>query len=131
VARIYINTFPELEKLGLDPSRLSLDLMKDVLASLKTGAFAKEAIPKILSSVLENGHTVSRAVETLGVETIDTKSVRDVCDRIVKEREKYIRERGESSLAPLMGVVMKELRGKVDGKVISEILRERIERLLK
>ena len=131
VARIYINTFPELEKLGLDPSRLSLDLMKDVLASLKTGAFAKEAIPKILSSVLENGHTVSRAVETLGVETIDTESVRDVCDRIVKEREKYIRERGESSLAPLMGVVMKELRGKVDGKVISEILRERIERLLK
>ncbi len=131
VARIYINTFPELEKLGLDPSRLSLDLMKDVLASLKTGAFAKEAIPKILSSVLENGHTVSRAVETLGVETMDTESVREVCDRIVKEREKYIRERGESSLGPLMGIVMKELRGKVDGQVISEILRERIERLLK
>ena len=131
VARMYINTFPELEKLGLDPSRLSLDLMKDVLASLKTGAFAKEAIPKILSSILENGHSVSRAVETLGVETIDTESVREVCDRIVREREKYIRERGESSLGPLMGIVMKELRGKVDGKVISEILRERIERLLK
>ncbi len=131
VARIYINTFPELEKLGLDPSRLSLDLMKDLLASLKTGAFAKEAIPKILSSILENGHDVGKAVETLGVETIDTESVREVCDRIVKERENYIRERGESSLGPLMGIVMKELRGKVDGKVISEILRERIERLLK
>jgi glutamyl-tRNA(Gln) amidotransferase subunit E len=131
VARIYINTFPELEKLGLDPSRLDLGLMKDVLASLKTGTFAKEAIPKILTSVLENGHTVGQAVESLGVETIDTESVREVCDRIVKEREKYIRERGESSLGPLMGIVMKELRGKVDGKVISEILRERIERLLK
>jgi glutamyl-tRNA(Gln) amidotransferase subunit E len=48
----------------------------------------------------------------------------------VKSREKFIRERGQNSLGPLMGIVMKELRGKVDGKIISEILRERIEQLL-
>lgn len=131
VARIYINTFPELEKQGVDPSRLSLDMMREVLASLKSGAFAKEAIPRILTSILENDHDVARAVESLGMESIDIESVREVCDRVVKEREKYIRERGESSLGPLMGIVMKELRGKVDGKIISEILRERIERLLK
>ncbi|OGS42225.1 MAG: glutamyl-tRNA(Gln) amidotransferase subunit E [Euryarchaeota archaeon RBG_16_62_10] len=131
VARIYLNTYPELEKIGVDPSRLNIESVKDVLAGLKTGAFAKEAIPKILSSVVENGHTVARAVEALGVETVDIRSVEEVCDRVVKEREKYIRERGESSLGPLMGIVMKELRGRVDGKVISEVLRERIQRLLK
>jgi len=130
VARIYLNTFPELEKLGQDPSRLTLDTMKDLLTGLRNGAFAKEAIPKILASVLENGHGVSRAVETLGVETVDVGSVEEICDRVVRSREKFIRERGEASLGPLMGLVMKELRGKVDGKVISEILRERIQRLL-
>jgi Glu-tRNA(Gln) amidotransferase subunit E-like FAD-binding protein len=30
-----------------------------------------------------------------------------------------------------MGIVMKELRGRVDGQVISEILREKISQLLK
>jgi glutamyl-tRNA(Gln) amidotransferase subunit E len=130
VARIYLNTFPELEKLGQDPSRLTLDTMKDLLTGLRNGAFAKEAIPKILASILENGHGVSRAVETLGVETVDVGSVEEICDRVVRSREKFIRERGEASLGPLMGLVMKELRGKVDGKVISEILRERIQRLL-
>lgn len=130
VARIYLNTFAELEKQGLSPSSLSLDVMKDVLANLKAGAFAKEAIPEILTSVLRNGHSVDRATETLGMEKIDLDSVRAVCDRVVREKEKFIRERGEDSLGAIMGLVMKELRGKVDGKVISEILHERIKQLL-
>ncbi|OGS56423.1 MAG: glutamyl-tRNA(Gln) amidotransferase subunit E [Euryarchaeota archaeon RBG_19FT_COMBO_56_21] len=130
VARIYLNTFPELEKAGVNPSSLSLDVMKDILTNLKAGAFAKEAIPDILTSVLQNGHSVERATETLGVEKVDLDSVRAVCDRLVREKEKFIRDRGEESLGPIMGLVMKELRGKVDGKVISEILRERIKQLL-
>jgi glutamyl-tRNA(Gln) amidotransferase subunit E len=131
VARIYLNTYPELEKDGLDPSKLKVDVVKDVLAELKSGAFAKEAIPKILASVLENGHGVARAVETVGVEKIDLKEVREICARVVKEKESFIRERGENSLGPLMGIVMKELRGRVDGQVISEVLREKIRLLLK
>ncbi|MBN1677166.1 MAG: Glu-tRNA(Gln) amidotransferase subunit GatE [Candidatus Thermoplasmatota archaeon] len=130
VARIYLNTYPELEKLGLTPSELSLETMKEVMALLKNGAFAKEAIPKILASVLENGHTVARAAETVGAEPIGMDSVRELCDRIVREKEKLVRERGEASIGPLMGLVMKELRGKVDGKVLSEILRERIRQLM-
>jgi glutamyl-tRNA(Gln) amidotransferase subunit E len=130
VARIYLNTFPELEKLGQDPTRLTLDTMKDLLTWLKEGKFAKEAVPKILASVLENGHGVDRAVETAGVETVDIGSVRQVCERVVREREKFIRERGESALGPLMGIVMKELRGRVDGKIISEILSEKMRQLL-
>ncbi|MCU0851940.1 MAG: Glu-tRNA(Gln) amidotransferase subunit GatE [Thermoplasmata archaeon] len=130
VARIYLNTFPELEKLGQDPTRLTLDTMKDLLTGLKEGKFAKEAVPKILASVLENGHAIDRAVETAGVETVDIESVRQVCERVVREREKFIRERGESALGPLMGIVMKELRGRVDGKIISEILSEKMRPLL-
>jgi glutamyl-tRNA(Gln) amidotransferase subunit E len=60
----------------------------------------------------------------------DLSVVKEVCDRIVREREGFIRERGEGALGPLMGIVMKELRGKVDGKVISEVLAERIKQLL-
>jgi len=130
VARIYLNVFPELEKQGQDPSKLNLETLKDLLTNLKAGAFAKEAIPGILLSVLENGHSIDKAVESKGVEKIDLEEVRKLCDRVVKEREDFIRERGEASLGPLMGIVMKELRGRVDGQVISEILRERIGRLL-
>ena len=131
VARIYLNTYPELEKAGLEPSKLKVEVVKDVISGLKSDNFAKEAIPKILASVLENGHGVARAVEAVGVEKIDLEEVREICSRVVKERESYIRERGENSLGPLMGIVMKELRGRVDGQIISEILREKIRLLLK
>ncbi len=130
VARIYLNTFPELEKMGLDPSKLTVETMREVLTGLNKGAFAKEAIPQILASVIEQGFTVEKALESLGVETVDLDSVRAVCERVVREREKFIRERGEGALGPLMGIVMKELRGKVDGKIISEILSEKIKLLL-
>ena len=130
VARIYLNTFPELEKLGLDPAKLSIDVMKDVMEGLAKEDFAKEAIPEILSSVLKNGHDVDSAVRTLGMEKIDLTEVRDLCARIVKERESFIKERGEKALGPIMGIAMKELRGKVDGKVLSEVLSELIRQRL-
>jgi glutamyl-tRNA(Gln) amidotransferase subunit E len=44
---------------------------------------------------------------------------------------KFILERGEASLGPVMGIAMKELRGRVDGKVLSEVLSEKIQQLLK
>ncbi len=131
VARVYLNDFPELEKLGRNPSLISLDTIKTLLESLRSGRFAKEAIPRILASVLENGHTVDRAVETLGMESVDLEEVNEACDRLVRQRRKFILERGEASLGPLMGIAMKELRGRVDGKILSGILGEKIRQLLK
>jgi len=130
VARVYLNTYPELEKVGLDPAKLSIDVMKDVMECLAKDMFAKEAIPEILTSVLKNGHDVASAIQMLGMERIDLTEVRDLCARIVKEREGLIKERGENALGPIMGIAMKELRGKVDGKILSEILGELIRQRL-
>ena len=73
---------------------------------------------------------IARAMEGAGILKADLEAVRAVCDRIVLERSEFIRERGEASLGPLMGVAMRELRGKADGKVISEVLTESIKRHL-
>jgi glutamyl-tRNA(Gln) amidotransferase subunit E len=131
VARVYLNTFSELEKAGYDTSRIGVETVKEILLALSKGAFAKEAIPEILSWMLKNDSwDVGRASESLGVESVDIADVRTVCERVVREREALIRQRGEAALGPLMGIVMKELRGKVDGKVISEVLSEKIRQLL-
>jgi glutamyl-tRNA(Gln) amidotransferase subunit E len=131
VARVYLNTYPELEKAGLDPSFLGVEVMRRVLTLLAEGGFAKEAIPKLLSWLIENdSDDVPRAMDALSLGTVDDSEVRAVCERVVSERRDFILERREASLGPIMGIVMKELRGKADGKVISEILNERIGQLL-
>jgi glutamyl-tRNA(Gln) amidotransferase subunit E len=131
VARIYLQELPELTKGGLDVSVIGVDVVRVVLERLRDGAFAKEAIPEIFAWMIKSDDfDVAHAMDGLGVSRADVDEVRRICDRVVSERVDFIRERGEASLGPLMGIVMKELRGKVDGKIISEVLSERIGQLL-
>jgi len=132
VARVYLNTYAELEKSGFDVARISVETMKDLLSELKRGSFSKEAIPEVLTWMLKNDvWDIARASDALGVSSVEASDVEAICERVVKERAEFIKQRGESALGPLMGVVMKELRGKADGKVISEILTEKIGQLLR
>ena len=131
VARIYLQVLPEIAKQGRDVSSVDIGVLRLLLERLNEGAFAKEAIPDILLWMIDSGvYDIGEALDGMGLQTANIDVVHEVCERIVREREEFIRERGEASLGPLMGVVMKELRGKVDGKVISAVLSEKIKRLL-
>jgi glutamyl-tRNA(Gln) amidotransferase subunit E len=46
----------------------------------------------------------------------------------VQDRQEFVREKGMGALGPLMGIVMEEVRGSVDGKLVSQVLRQEISR---
>jgi glutamyl-tRNA(Gln) amidotransferase subunit E len=48
----------------------------------------------------------------------------------VQERIDFIRERGKRALGPLMGIIMEEVRGSIDGKLVSDALNREIDRIL-
>jgi glutamyl-tRNA(Gln) amidotransferase subunit E len=48
----------------------------------------------------------------------------------VNAKRDFIREKGARAVGPLMGVVMKELRGKVDGKLINELVAKKVNEVL-
>jgi glutamyl-tRNA(Gln) amidotransferase subunit E len=50
--------------------------------------------------------------------------------KIIKDREAFVKEKGLASLGPLMGPVMGAVRGRADGKLANDILRREIERFL-
>ncbi len=54
----------------------------------------------------------------------------DTIKELVKNNRKLVMERGESSFKLLMGEAMKSLRGKLDGKVVSETLMKEIKLIL-
>jgi glutamyl-tRNA(Gln) amidotransferase subunit E len=45
-------------------------------------------------------------------------------------KAELVRSKGERSAGPLMGLVMKELRGKADGALVSAILKKEIQNIL-
>ena len=131
IIRTFLNTFSELENDGINTDNIDDKLLIDVFSALSNGKYAKEAVPEILRYLLQNKDaSIDKAVETCGLSSTDKKDIVKIVKRIVSKREEFIKKRGTGALGPLMGIVMKELRGKADGKVISKILNDEIQKII-
>ncbi len=128
-ARTFLNTFPELEREGIDPYAIPEDSIRRVFRSLHEGRIAKEGLPDLLR-IVAKGKSPEEAIRELGVGLIGSEEAVEIIGRIVREREAFVRERGLGSVGPLMGEVMNQLRGKIDGKKASDMLKAAVEKLL-
>jgi len=124
-ARTFLSTYSELQKEGVDLEALSDAKVREAFAALSAGRFAKEALPSVLRE-MARGADVEGAMAALGLEAMDQGDAVHILDAIIAERAEFVREKGEGAVGPLMGVAMKELRGKVDGKAAADLLRERV-----
>ena len=95
---------------------------------MEKGRAAKEAIPDLLRSVA-SGTALGGAIAQLAP-AVSREELEGIVKKIIAERAGFVAQKQKAALGPLMGVVMDEVRGSVDGKVVSEILRKEIERVL-
>ena len=127
--RALIATPVELTRKGTDLSRLTDSQYLAVLQAVSRGKTAKEAVPDLLSA-LAAGKPESEVLGTLAA-TLSPEELDAIVARVLKEREGFVKERGKAALGPLMGVVMAEVRGRVDGKLVSEALKRGLEKATK
>jgi glutamyl-tRNA(Gln) amidotransferase subunit E len=128
-ASTIVRTATELRREGVDIDRLfASDTDLQVLHAVKDGKMAKEAIKDVLLSVA-SGMTLKDAIAKLAP-AVSRAELEGIVRRIVTERADFVQQKQKAALGPLMGVVMAEVRGSVDGKVVAEILKKEIERVL-
>jgi glutamyl-tRNA(Gln) amidotransferase subunit E len=128
VARMLLTTVAEVTR---DGARAWVSVRPHVVAVrdlLHEGKVAKEGAPALLDAVLVQGKALDEALEELAAPPHD--DARDRIRALVESKADLVREKGAGAHGPLMGLAMKELRGKVDGKQVAEWLRQEIERLL-
>jgi len=130
VAKVLLNTIPELESHGLDISKIDEEILNSVLNAVKEEKFAKEGIFEVLKYVIKKDKTVEEAISDLGVITIDEDEMDRIIENILMQRLDFVKEKGMNAIGPLMGVVMKELRGKVDGKKVNLALKKKIKDII-
>jgi glutamyl-tRNA(Gln) amidotransferase subunit E len=87
---------------------------------------AKEAISETLSAIA-SGMTPEQAITSLGSPVTPDELAR-IIRRIIDERKEFVEKKKLGALGPLMGLVMEEVRGKVDGRLVAEALRRELER---
>ncbi|MCX6699071.1 MAG: Glu-tRNA(Gln) amidotransferase subunit GatE [Methanomicrobiales archaeon] len=126
-ASTILMTLKEIQRDGADISMISDDLFIEVLHAVELGKAAKEAIPEILKMIAKgagSGEAIKKCAPAVSRDQLHA-----IITKIVDERAVFVREKGNAALAPLMGVVMAEVRGSSDGKVVSELLRKEIARV--
>ncbi|MDI9643108.1 MAG: Glu-tRNA(Gln) amidotransferase subunit GatE [Archaeoglobales archaeon] len=123
IARV-IHVIPiELKREGLNVDLLNEEHFKMVLELIKSGEIAKEGAENALRLLIEKP---SAKRDQLKSAICSKSDVDGFIQRLLEEKKDLIAEKGENAFKPLMGIVMGEFRGKVDGKVIAEKLREAI-----
>jgi glutamyl-tRNA(Gln) amidotransferase subunit E len=132
VARTVLNTIPELEKEGINIENINLNLLLDVFSALKNEKFAKEGIPTILKYLASNPTgSIEEAIKACSLARISLDEVEKIVEEIISNKKEFIVSRGvDNSFSPIMGLVMQKLRGKVDGRLISKIVKKKLEDML-
>lgn len=129
VASTIAYTFKELDRDGvrIDPSG---DGTTATFKALAEGGIAKEAWPGVFRAQGEHGVHGRDAIEAAGVSSVSDAELEGIIERIVQERVELVNEKGLASAGQLMGIAMRELRGKADGKRINEVLTREIKRVI-
>ena len=73
---------------------------------------------------------MSSEAESRGFVPADESSVEDAVAEVLSNRSDFVKERGMGAVGPLMGMVMQNLGGSADGKLVSKILRDRISEMI-
>ena len=93
------------------------------------GIIAKEGIEEVLKRV-SKGEDIEKVLSEFSSEN-SSFDIESAIEKIITEKRDFIVEKGDRAISPLMGLCMKEFRGKVDGSLINKILKEKIEEILK
>jgi glutamyl-tRNA(Gln) amidotransferase subunit E len=121
----------ELGKEGVNVNNIKEVHLMELFRLHADGKIPNEAVSELLKLIAVKPElTVEKAVGTLGIGGVGTGELEAAIDKIINSRMDFIKDKGMNSAGPLMGVVMKELRGKVSGQEISRLLKEKLSKKL-
>ncbi|MCE2614575.1 MAG: Glu-tRNA(Gln) amidotransferase subunit GatE [Nitrosopumilus sp. (ex Thoosa mismalolli)] len=131
VASVFCSTITNLERNGLDSELLKNEEIAKTFEFLEKGEIAKESIEIIFESIMSGkSNTIEEAMKASSIKTVDESDLEKIIQEIVDENQQLIRNQKERSIGPLMGMVMKELRGKASGETINKLLMKNIQKKL-
>ena len=131
VAATLENTLVSLHRDNIPTDNLQENHFVELFSLIQEGELSSEAIPEVLTYLSNNPNTTVReALKITGLTMVSTTEIEKLIQKIVAERKDFIKEQGERSLGGLMGVAMKELGGKVDGKMVKDLLQKEVQKII-
>jgi glutamyl-tRNA(Gln) amidotransferase subunit E len=133
VASTLVNTLTKLRRESGLTHEFDIDKVEphhhvEVFKLFVSGGAAKEVIPALLIEIAQHPEMdVEDIAKNMGLGKKRIEDIERFVENIIDQRIDFVKERGLGAVGPLMGEVMKEFRGSVDGKILSALLKKKIE----
>jgi aspartyl-tRNA(Asn)/glutamyl-tRNA(Gln) amidotransferase subunit B len=101
--------------------------LREVFRLVGAGELAKEAVAEVFTWLSKHeGKSLQDAVAGLGLKMFSEAELVVIVDRAVAANGQAVDKLGKNAFGLLMGVVMKEVRGKAEPELVSRLLKERL-----
>jgi len=126
-AAFLTETLKALKRDGTPVEKLSENQIREIFRALGEGEITKEALPEVAAWLSKNeGKTLKEAVESLGLKVMSREDLERLIDHVIGQNKDLIKKSGAKAFGPLMGMVMKEVRGKANAEVVGELIRRKL-----
>lgn len=127
VAAFLTESLKALKRDGVEVAKLTGEQLREVFRMVGSGELAKEALNDLVTWLCKHeGKTVQEAVENLGFKMLSESELEKIVERVVEANRSLVEERGANAFGALMGLVMREVRGKGSAELVSRILRKKL-----
>ncbi|MEM0058705.1 MAG: Glu-tRNA(Gln) amidotransferase subunit GatE [Candidatus Bathyarchaeia archaeon] len=127
IAAFLTETLKALKREGTPVERLSEERIREIFKALGNGEITKEALPEIADWLAKNEEkTVREAIESLGLKVMSREELEKLVDKVISQNMSLIEKSGAKAFGPIMGMVMKEVRGKANAEIVGEIIKRKL-----
>jgi len=128
-ATTLVSTLTELRRDGVPVEALTDDHLAESLTQVADGKVPREGLTDLLRALAEDPSlSAAEAVEQEDLGGVDEDAVREAVVEVVERNAEQVSREGMGAFSGLMGECMGALRGKADGDLVSDVLREEIQK---
>ena len=123
------STLTELRRDDVSVETLTETHLREVFELADGGDLAREGIPDLLTALASDpDRSAEAAADEAGLGSAGEDEVRDAVVEVVERNADQVETEGMQAFSGLMGECMGALRGKADGDLVSQLLREEIQK---
>ena len=131
VASVLVSDLRDLRREGVDVSIFTNEKLTETFKLLEDNKISKDALKDLMLAVSKKPEEpVEKIAEEENLTLLSEDEVRAIIHDIVSGQENMVKDRQMGAMGPLMGMSMKQLKGKADGSLVNKIVREEIQKLL-
>jgi glutamyl-tRNA(Gln) amidotransferase subunit E len=127
VAVFLTETLKALKREGIQLENVSDEQIKDIFRGVGSGELTKEAISEVFSWLAKNERkSIRDAAKALGLKMLSMEELGKLVNGIITQNKVQIEKLGKGAFGLVMGLVMKEARGKASPEGVSALVKEKL-----